>query len=119
MQDYGDYETNSKLVNYANENQRLSSSLGNDAFNEFLRLTFKNKGQQLSINACREIFRRDYPIIKDDMLESAKQLTHGFQMAKQGYYENIYNYDIYNNFLSLGYKHKGFNKRNRKIQKYN
>lgn len=100
LQDYTDFETNSRLVKYAVENDRLSSSLGNDAFNEFLRLTFKTKGQQLSINACREIFRRDYPIIKEPMLEIAKQLTHGYQMAKQGYYENIYNYDICSSFPS-------------------
>lgn len=94
LQEYQDLDTSNLLMKYAKENERNSHSLGVDAFNEFLRLTFKRQGHTLNINACYEVFRRDYPIINEPLLEQAKTLTQGFQFAKKGYYENIYNFDI-------------------------
>lgn len=98
LRDFSDYETNKKLLDYSYANNRLASSLGVDAFNEWLQSTFKCKKQIININACRELFRQDYPIIKDDILERAKESTSGYQFAKQGYYNNIYHYDIKSSF---------------------
>lgn len=98
LQEHQDTETSLKLIKYARENERFSASLGNDAFNEFLSLTFRRKNQRININACRELFRQDYPIIKEPMLETAKAMTSGYQLAKPGLYENIYNYDIVSSY---------------------
>lgn len=100
LQPFGTFEENKLLLDYAIKNNRLSSSVGNDAFNEFLHIAFKTKGQELNVNACREIFRRDYPILDDDLLLQAKKHTSGYQFAQRGYYNDIYEYDITSSYPS-------------------
>lgn len=92
--DFGNYEKNKKLIEYAIAEERTSSSLGRDSFNEWLRTFFKVKKHTINVNACYTIFRRDYPIIKDSMLDTAKEFVTGYQYAQQGYYYNVHNYDI-------------------------
>lgn len=94
MQDFGDFETNKKLIDYAMQEERTASSLGRDGFNEWLKSIFKVQGRTLNVNACYTIFRRDYPVIKDSILDTAKEFVTGYQYAKRGYYYNINNYDI-------------------------
>ena len=101
--DYGEYEENKKLLDYANKKERQSSSLGNDAFNEWIRSAFKVHGRILNINASKAVFRRDYPILTDDetrILETAKANVSGFQHVKTGRYKNLYEYDICSSFPS-------------------
>ena len=92
LQPFTTYENNIALVNYAIKKNRVSASLGVDAFNEFLLQAFKSHGQQVkNIHACKEIFRRrDYPIIDNEILNQAKENTSGYQMALQGLYTNIF-----------------------------
>lgn len=94
MQDFSDFETNKKLIEYAIQQERMASSLGRDSFNEWMRSIFKVQGRTLNINACYTVFRRDYPVIKDSILDTAKEFVSGYQYAKQGYYYNINNYDM-------------------------
>lgn len=101
--DFADYEQNKKLIDYANKKDRQSSSLGNDAFNEWIREAFKVKGRTLNINAAKAVFRRDYPILSDSetrILETAKTSVSGFQHVKTGRYKNLYEYDICSSFPS-------------------
>ena len=100
LREFGDYETNKKLVDYSIFKNRNSSSIGRDAFNEWLQSVFKCKNHTININACMNIFRQDYPVIKNDFLETAKTYTSGYQIAKRGYYHNVYNYDIISSFPS-------------------
>lgn len=100
LQEFSTYEENKTLIEYAIKNNRLSNSIGHDAFNEFLKIAFKTKKQELNINACREIFRRDYPILDYDLLTQAKKYTSGYQIAKRGLYNDIYEYDITSSYPS-------------------
>lgn len=89
-----DIETAENLLTYALEQGRTSYTLGRDSFNEWLQMEFITKGQRLNINTCNKLFRKDYPILSDSMLDRAKDACSGYQIAKQGYYTNIFNYDI-------------------------
>ena len=100
LQEFGSYENNKLLIDYAIANNRNSTSIGHDAFNEFIKKAFKTKGKEININACREVFRRDYPIIDNDLLLQAKKYTSGYQIAHKGYYNNIYEYDITSSYPS-------------------
>lgn len=100
LQPFSDFETNKTLVDYSISKHRQSLSVGVDAFNEFIQGTYTTKKQQISLMACKTIFRRDYPIIEDSMLERAKEYVSGYQYAKQGHFHNCYNYDIASSFPS-------------------
>ena len=89
-----DIKTAESVFAYALSQGRTSYTLGRDAFNEWLQMEFTTKGQRLNINTCNKLFRKDYPILSDPMLDRAKDACSGYQMAIQGYYTNIYNYDI-------------------------
>lgn len=89
-----DIDTAESVFAYSISQCRNSYTLGRDAFNEWLQMEFTTKGQRLNINTCNKLFRKDYPILRDSMLDRAKDACSGYQMAKQGYYKNVYNYDI-------------------------
>lgn len=89
-----DIETAEDLLAYAIEQGRTCYTLGRDSFNEWLQMEFTTKGQRLNISTCNKLFRKNYPILHDSMLDRAKDACAGYQMAKQGYYTNIFNYDI-------------------------
>ena len=93
--DFGDFKENTKLLEYARNHNRLAKSIGVDAFNEWMQSHFFVKGRKLNVNACWTIFRRrDYPILKNEILDRAKEFTCGYQFSKQGYYENlVFEYD--------------------------
>lgn len=97
---FTDYTTNKMLVDYASFKNRKSLAVGVDAFNEFIQGIYTTKKQQISLMACKTIFRRDYPIIEDSMLERAKEFVSGYQYAKQGHFYNCFNYDIASSFPS-------------------
>ena len=88
--DYSDYATNLKLLNYAKDNGRNCSSLGADAFNEFVRTKFFN------LLAGIKILREDenFPMIEYDILNECKKNVAGYQYCKKGRYNNVFSYDI-------------------------
>lgn len=95
-----DFNTAQMLFDYSKINLRSSYTLGRDSFNEWLQMTFTTKGQRLNLSTCERLFREDYPVIKDEILERAKSVCSGYQKAQKGYYKNIYNYDISSSYPS-------------------
>lgn len=94
LQPFRDYETNKLLIDFAVNKLRNALSVGTDAFNEFIQGVYFTKHQKLTLSACKVIFRRDYPVIDDEILERAKENVSGYQIANKGHYFNCYNYDI-------------------------
>ena len=92
------FETAQMLFDYSKNNARSSFTLGRDAFNEWLQLTFTTKGQRLRLSTCERLFREDYPILNDSMLDRAKEACAGYQLAKKGYYKDVFNFDISSSF---------------------
>ena len=93
--EFGTHQQNQELIDYAIEHGRLAYSLGADAYNEFVNMTF-NKGRYQEFVA-HKIMREDnhYPIFEyDNALLEAKEHIAGYQMCKQGTYNNLYEYDI-------------------------
>lgn len=99
MQDFNQ-DNAIKLIDYAESKNRTSGSLGADAFNEWLQTRFKAHNQTININACRILFREDYPLIHNPIVDRAKDMTSGYQLAKKGYYNNLYHYDIVSSYPS-------------------
>lgn len=89
-----DADTYDILIKYSQLKGRDASSIGMCAFNELLTTTFKAHGQNLPVPACKTIFRRDYPILHDEILDEAKKYTQGYQLARSGEYYDTYEYDI-------------------------
>ena len=93
---YENMELNLDLIEYAEQKERNSLSLGSDAYNEFLR-TILPKTRYLDYVA-HKIIRNDehYPIITEYNVElqEAKEHLSGYQFCKQGKYENLIDYDI-------------------------
>lgn len=99
--EFSDLETNQKLLAYAEQKDRHSITLGNDAFQEWLRYCFKVRHRTLNVNACRSVFRREYPVLSDsetNICETAKNYVAGFQYVKTGRFQNLYYYDICSSF---------------------
>lgn len=98
---FSDLATNTKLLEYAKQKERNSITLGNDAFQEWLRYCFKVRKRTLNVNACRSVFRREYPVLSDsqtNICETAKNYVAGFQYVKTGRFHNLYYYDICSSF---------------------
>lgn len=86
-----EYAENLELLEYAHERGRTASSVGSDAYNEFLSTLFRPKEKA---TANRQAMRDSYPIIKlTDELLQAKELCAGYQYVQQGRYSKAYNYD--------------------------
>ena len=100
-QQFGTFEQNKKLLDYAIEHNRCCCALGVDAFNDWLSTAYKVQGRDINLNACRTIFKRVYPEISEDMLDLAKETTSGYQVAVKGYYDKkLYHYDIASSYPS-------------------
>lgn len=98
--EFGDVDTNMTLLETAEECGRKSYTVGRDSFNEWLKMRFKCKGSMLHLNTCERLFREDYPVFFDEVVERAKESVSGYQVAKKGIYNNAYSYDICSSYPS-------------------
>ena len=92
--EFGNYNENKELIDYAIAHNRVGYSLGKDAYNEFVTGLFNTRYNEFT---AHQIMRADnhFPIFKysTELLE-AKNNVSGYQMCKQGTYQNIFEYDI-------------------------
>lgn len=88
--EFSSFEQNQKLIDYAHDHFRVATSLGSDAYNEFLHTIFRPKKNP---NANKKLMRTDFPILKERILEKAKEYVCGFQYFESGKYKNVVDYD--------------------------
>lgn len=88
--EFGEFEENQKLIDYAHEHNRNATSIGADAYNEFIHTIFRPKKNP---NANKKLMRVDFPILNNKLLEKAKKYVCGFQFYTKGNFENVIDYD--------------------------